>query len=983
MQASSNDRGQVANQKGTILNAVPPAKDVPMSPLDQEITNWMAKSTSGDIIAALENSHIATKQLNKHTRKSGSDSLLPRTWGAKQQDTDARVGLWVKGVAHWDENSSARSQGKPSFNPPATDIGPFRLMPPIQLKKGAKPLLTVVIPHTEGPVAQQCAVMETSERSISLISAIAPAGVGKQDEPITPHFAAEHVVSPLGSGSVRRITPVSLMDGRIALYQQHRLVARERSLSSLDSLAEPDDRSACSNKSSATSIDSTMGRNENQARPNPVRTLNVNKPLPTLPTPPPPRRTAPSSPAPGQWLPQHRRAATWITFSQPSTKNAAHARARSSLQLESLDRAFVSTAPCRTIITRPASPTLSEAEHDLEAHLSAIERSSVYSQQSFLVPHSLDRKPSVPKRSRKRDWLTPRHTAHCDSGSPIRAPGRRRSSDGLSPQIQGATFNRLSRNASASSAPLSSVCSYSECVSTPWDAELSQATTSIVDDELVVERRPSVASSQSSRADSVSSDSAERVLLSILSALHSLDDLCNTALINKGMYRVFKNNELHLLCTVLRNQSPAAWELRRWSQPLLTASLEPGDSSDPLEYTAQSYLYCHQLDMAVVGSLKRRILKQCSQLVRPETTSALTSASSSDVQKIDDALWRIWSFCIIFGTDKGREDDVTGQLDWLKGGILAHNQDLTATMNVNLDLEMISVLLNPPEFFAEGNSGGLSAPQLYDMVEIWNCLCTMLQGYHGRTEQARHYGIFDGLDTSEPDAADELLEEWTAYLMTLGPAVILKMAELAQDPEPSGFALAKTNGWTEWSLSQQGTSRTTFLKEPVSRLYQERVSVASAKLQQPQDQELKEKSRKRVANLAAEIKLARKASGYKRLPVIDMSQERPMSAVSRCTSVIDTIPAHSRHAVTPTRRATANLALRRFDPSITEPKTLRPVLEQPQAIELTAVEDADRALTRLMDMGWPAPAARKALQVTNTGESFHVERAVEVLLGIQ
>lgn len=51
--------------------------------------------------------------------------------------------------------------------------------------------------------------------------------------------------------------------------------------------------------------------------------------------------------------------------------------------------------------------------------------------------------------------------------------------------------------------------------------------------------------------------------------------------------------------------------------------------------------------------------------------------------------------------------------------------------------------MNAPEHFGQGNHGGLSAEELYDMTEMWNCLNHITQTIIGRTVEARQYGVYD------------------------------------------------------------------------------------------------------------------------------------------------------------------------------------------------------------------------------------------------
>jgi hypothetical protein len=510
-------------------------------------------------------------------------------------------------------------------------------------------------------------------------------------------------------------------------------------------------------------------------------------------------------------------------------------------------------------------------------------------------------------------------------------------------------------------------------------------------DKIVVERPDLDVDFQFSQA--LVSSGAEEVLLNILQSLDHVDDLMSTAMINKGMYRVYKDNEMMLLRTALHNQSPAAWEFNEWCLP--------GDET-PIdqEFDAKSYIQIYRRSMHILQALKGEILQNCYSVVRRETAAALALSAHRNGQRVDDALWRISCFCKVFGSGKGREEDVTGQLDWLKGGILANNVDLTSTMNMNLDYELASVLLNPPEYFAKGNVNGLTAAQLYDMTEIWSCLTTILQSYHGHTSEAREFGVFDECEINDEEDEHRMLEEWTAYLLTLGPAVVLEMARHDPLRSSAGFAIARANGWTRWTAPQYGDSRTTFLKEPVSRLYEERVAAAARKLQNPRETEMKELSRKRVAHMAAEIKLARRASSYKRRPVIDMETEQSMSPLSRNSSTASMCPPRTSSIKALERRSSTlhpprpkNFSVPRpHSPpsSLWAPHKIHPIIEERvetfNRISLqnfaggVAEDTSDLAVKRIVDMGFNANEAREALRMTDMGDGLRVDRAVDLLL---
>ena len=259
----------------------------------------------------------------------------------------------------------------------------------------------------------------------------------------------------------------------------------------------------------------------------------------------------------------------------------------------------------------------------------------------------------------------------------------------------------------------------------------------------------------SSTGPIISPAGAEAVILNILQHLDHFDDLFSAALINHGFYRVYKRHELDLIKSTLQAMSPPAWEFREIAFPghdlLHAEDLEMTRPEE--EYTPATYLQFQKRDIQIIRAIKLEILEKCQSFVRPEITAALLSTDPSESARVDDALWRIWTFCIIFGSGKGREDDLVAQMDWLNGGTLAHQETCTFSMT-GTDL-MNDTLVGMSESFAKGNEGGLSAEQLFDIMELWNCLAVLLQSFEGRTVQARQAGIYDNTDIRGGDIDGE------------------------------------------------------------------------------------------------------------------------------------------------------------------------------------------------------------------------------------
>ncbi|KAK2782085.1 hypothetical protein FQN52_001198 [Onygenales sp. PD_12] len=322
---------------------------------------------------------------------------------------------------------------------------------------------------------------------------------------------------------------------------------------------------------------------------------------------------------------------------------------------------------------------------------------------------------------------------------------------------------------------------------------------------------------------------AASIIYGIMQKIDNLEDLFNLAAINRGFYRVFKEHALSLIKDTLFRMSPAAWELREISPPWETEH-EAAEIDMPVpEYTPNLYIQHYTRDLFTMVALKSLILVRCESFLRPDTARALAGLDEVRCNEIDDAFWRVWTFCKLFGCGKGREDDVTAQADWLNGGHVAENESRGTSMLLQYPFGVNSVLFDAPPGFAKGNHGGLSSTELYDMMEIWTCLGVLLQVFHGKCKEARQFGVFEGFEVKVGDVAQEeaLIERWTQYLLTLGPSAILALISInADSPIETLFSRAQSNGWTTWtSPSQTPTSPPRlFLKEAVSQVYEARIS---------------------------------------------------------------------------------------------------------------------------------------------------------------
>lgn len=386
----------------------------------------------------------------------------------------------------------------------------------------------------------------------------------------------------------------------------------------------------------------------------------------------------------------------------------------------------------------PPSPTLSEAEKELEAHLTTITEDAPWQWDDAGVPVQRTksvRAPSIPARNTRR-----RNTYA--QGTVLVADA----------QAEDTSESRAYREMSSASTEVTR--SGGTLSARPVYRRSWMVLEEIDPAAQLMERSPERHKRSVQTQRNISAEAAEAVILQIMESLEGLEDLFATALLNKGFYRVFKHHELRLMKSALRKMSPAAWEFRERSPPNEGQSDPENDAPAP-EYTPATYLRHHTRDTYIINALKVLILERCQSFLRAETAGALAASDPAHCQRIDDAFWRIWTFCKIFGGGRGREDDIVAQMDWLRGGALAHQQTCTSSMLTSDSFYVSDVLLSAPEHFAGGNAGGLSAEQLYDMTEVWTCLGVLIQGVEGKTELAREHGVFDMTDVRGGDIDGE------------------------------------------------------------------------------------------------------------------------------------------------------------------------------------------------------------------------------------
>ncbi|KAL4794434.1 hypothetical protein BDV19DRAFT_365025 [Aspergillus venezuelensis] len=508
----------------------------------------------------------------------------------------------------------------------------------------------------------------------------------------------------------------------------------------------------------------------------------------------------------------------------------------------------------------------------------------------------------------------------------------------------------------------------------------------------------------------------DEVVLMILRQCSSLPDLFSFAVMNKQFYRVFKNNELDLIKNTVFQMSPPAWELREMSPPWDSEWQVLFDLDAPVpEYTPSLYLDRYTQDLYTLVKLKSLILARCGTFLRPETVRGLAGIDDTRAAEVDDAFWRVWAFCRIFGCGKGREGDVLGQLDWLNGGVMAKNQNNSVAMSISEPFGINNVLFEPPEGFGRGNKGGLSHAQIYDMTEIWTCLGVLLQPIHDKCEEARKAGVFNGHDVPAKDPAKEeaALEEWTSYILTLGPSAVLALGSIATvDNANEIFQHAQSMGLTKWDPAD--ASRSIFFREAVSKAYRREasplvsapsrqtgssssrssassrsettspsLSVSTRATTNTNASSASEPHRRRQAAYAAQLRSRR--NNHQSTP--SYSQERPISSYNEIMNRLAGAPPHPLYQQTPLNPPLPTSAPVQppNPPPIQIPYSAPPQPSRPRAPRgpiLPQIRDpADQAIDMMVrELGFNVDDAKWALKITDTGEGINPNAAVSLLI---
>ncbi|KIW47585.1 uncharacterized protein PV06_00271 [Exophiala oligosperma] len=476
----------------------------------------------------------------------------------------------------------------------------------------------------------------------------------------------------------------------------------------------------------------------------------------------------------------------------------------------------------------------------------------------------------------------------------------------------------------------------------------------------------------------ISASTAERVIYKIMCNLHSLEDLQSMAIVSKGFYRTFHRNESNLVSHLIFKTSRPAWEFRR-----ITLALK-GSSN----FVLKDY----RRDCKNLTALKAFIVAHCGSNCKQGVLVGLLGQYEDRTKQIDNALWRIWTFCSLFGNTMGRTSPPQAELDWLNGSKAANK-------NMGAD-------------FAVGNGSGLTTGELEDMIEIWQCLQRLLSGFQGRESEAKKAGVFDNWHLRETTTEAQHLGEWISYLLTLGPQTILALSSCS-------FDQARMLSLTKWPAPVAGQSRSSFLTAAITQVYQERLleeaTLKAARfsitpMAAPQLQHQRKPSHRPTRSFD-ERQLApppvRTTVNQTQSLRIDttMLKRRPISMIAQSDVRLEIRPdcdpandlSMNKSQVFPatptadptmfytlgmTPTASTKLGATLFPVDYVNPGPRVPFRNTDQSHASTpgVVDPVDRAMRVLVqDLGFSEIRARKALAMCDTGSGIDLQKAIELL----
>ena len=308
----------------------------------------------------------------------------------------------------------------------------------------------------------------------------------------------------------------------------------------------------------------------------------------------------------------------------------------------------------------------------------------------------------------------------------------------------------------------------------------------------------------------------------------SLDDLFVLAQDN-GFDLQNTSLGLSLIRSTLKRSQPEQWELREMGLPLTPSGgiLRPGSweyfrhlvsphREKPIRWTAHDYCNHYEYEIHTCAYITGAILTRCRAAKSLDEKRwsvlkmALVDHQHPEWIVMHRALWRIWTFCRIFGSGKERENDWQGQKAWLEGNILSSDSEPNSRPE-SLQSEVLDM---PPETFGCGNHNGLLADEIKDMVFIWRCLQCLLRDHlqkGPKPDFLRHNPRQADLTlVEETELGWQITDTWLDSLLGLGLAATRHLLSSHADHP---IQVAHKLKWTSRPVIQRRKSDYAFLTD--------------------------------------------------------------------------------------------------------------------------------------------------------------------------
>lgn len=212
----------------------------------------------------------------------------------------------------------------------------------------------------------------------------------------------------------------------------------------------------------------------------------------------------------------------------------------------------------------------------------------------------------------------------------------------------------------------------------------------------------------------------------ITRSIDCFDDLFCLVRTERCFYSAYKESAFEILRKVVFNMYPPVWEcleinMQRQDVAVLQRSAHMLGTLYWETYVQHIYTF---------GRVMACICLHCQDILRADSGDS-PWAKNGRLMQLHNALWRIWSFCQIFGCDECREAEIQAQINWLNGEAMLY---IVPDNKSSSSMEL--------QWLPGCGSQGLSQSELDDMKEIWACLKFLLRPLQNACSETRDIGLF-------------------------------------------------------------------------------------------------------------------------------------------------------------------------------------------------------------------------------------------------